>query len=144
MRKAFLVLMALFFLVVVLCACGGSSGGGSCADPTVDLTDSWLITETNNTNDCGEGIQSPYTLVATQSGSDLSVYSPNLGQTFSGQVCGAAFTYTGSYPEDGGTTVLDPVSANISGDTMSGTSTWRWSDGSESCSGVTEFTATRQ
>lgn len=138
--------MTLFFTVFALCACGGGGGGGgdSCAEPTVDISGSWRITETSTTNDCGEGTHSPYTLVATQSGKDLSVFSPNQGQTFPGQVCGNSFTYTGSYPEDGGTTVLDPVRATISGDTISGTTTWRWSDGFESCSGTTDFTATRQ
>lgn len=121
---------------------GGDSGSDSdiaCADPIIDATGSWSITETSTDNDCGEDGLASYTLIITQSGNNVSVYSPGLDQTFSGQMCGNTITWTGSYPEDGGTTVLDPITAEVSVDNLSGINTWRWSDGVNSCSGTTEF-----
>jgi alpha-tubulin suppressor-like RCC1 family protein len=116
----------------------------TCADPNADATGDWWITETSTDNDCGEGIKAPYRLQIRQTGSSVTAYHLNSGRTFTGGICGDTVELTGSYPEDGGTTTLDPVTATVTSDGLSGTSNWTWSDGSESCSGTTTFIGTKQ
>lgn len=140
------VLMRICLAALAISACGGggSSAKDTNAEPVANISGNWRITEISTDNNCDEGIDSPYTLQITQSGNDLSVFNPNLGQTFSGKIAGTSIEWKESYPEDGGTMELDPVNATVAGDSISGTSKWRWSDGFDSCSGTTQFAGGRQ
>lgn len=127
-----------------LLACGGSddddNDGGSSTPG--NFAGTWSISEVVDASDCGEGIYTTtYSITVTQSGSSISVVTP-VG-TFSGTVSGNSLSWTGSYPEDGGTTTIDSLTGNLSGSTISGTSSWSWTDGAFSCSGTTTWTGTR-
>ena len=67
----------------------------------------------------------------------------NVNRTFSGQICGNTLTWVGSYPEDGGTTTINLMTATISGNSFSSSSNWSWTDGVDSCSGTTSSVGTR-
>lgn len=144
MNRFILVALCCAFGLLMASGCGGGGsdegggGGDACAAPTVDATGTWTITEQSTNNNCGDDIRDPYTLEVTQAGSNISVYSPSLNQTFTGEVCGNTLSWTGSYPEDGGTTTIDLMTAVITVDALSSTSSWRWSDGVDSCSGTTD------
>ncbi len=143
------VLTALFlaFLLLVF-SCGGDNGGdagGTCSAPTVNVTGTWVVTETSTNNNCGDSVDPPYSLEASQSSSSLTV-SDSSGHTFSGQICGNTIKWSGSYPDSGGTTYIDSLSATVSsnGASFSGSSSWHWTDGVYSCSGTTQFTGALQ
>jgi hypothetical protein len=118
------------------------SDSPTCAEPGADATGDWWMMETSTDNDCGEGTRAPYRLQIRQTGSSITAYHLNSGRTFTGVVCGDTVELTGRYPEDGGTTTLDLVTATITTDSLTGTSNWTWRDGSESCSGTTTFIGT--
>lgn len=125
-------------------ACGGCGGKDPGAEPIADISGNWRMTESATTNTCDEGLEDPYPLKFTQSGDDVSIFYPDLSQTFSGKIDAGSIEWKGSYPEDGGTKSLDTVQAIVTDDRISGTSTWRWSDGFDHCSGTTQFSGSRQ
>lgn len=115
-----------------------ASSGGS-----PNLSGSWLISEQVDATQCGEGSYSDsYGVVISQSGSELSVTSD--GVTYRGSINGNNFSWSGAFDEDGGTTnvtLSGTVASN--GNSLSGSSTWTWSDGTDSCSGTATFSASR-
>ena len=133
-----------------LSACQKSSGGGGgspppAAAPTVDAQGTWSIDElvTAASTDCaGEiGTLDTYGITVTQSGANLTVVTP--AGTFSGTVSGDTIRWTGSFPEDGGTTTITQMTLTVQGDSLSGTSDWTWSDGVFFCTGSTQIGGTR-
>lgn len=132
--------------MLALCACGGGGGGGgegtppATRAPSADLTGTWTVTETGVSNCPGEATFSvgPYQVNVTQSGNNLTVVTP--AGTFSGTIDGDKAKWTGSYPEDGGTTTITSMTLTVSADDnhFSGSSTWSWSDGRNTCSGTTQ------
>lgn len=137
-----------FILVLVvgltLGGCGGGGGGGTVA-PIADLTGSWDITERGTSTCLGEeSYSNAYSVSIVQSGNTVTVTAP--AGVFSGTVNGDQATWSGNYPEDGGITTINSLLMRIAadGNSMSGTSSWTWSDGSETCSGTGEtITAVR-
>lgn len=117
---------------------GGGGGGGS----TTSLTGTWWVTETVVTSTCEDFGSEIYPVTIAQSGSSLTVTAP--AGTFTGTLSGSSsFSWSGSYPEDGGT-VTTSITGTITGsNSISGSSSWTWTDGGENCSGTTSFTATR-
>lgn len=100
----------------------------------------WSITEQTNAQACGEGItSSTYVLTVAQQGSTITVKS-SVG-TFTANLQGTSLQWSGSYNEDGGT-VNTNVGASFTGslNSLSGTSTWSWGNGSSSCNGSSSFT----
>lgn len=143
MKHRSLRVLLVVFLGLFVHACSDEDDSGTLAPPAFDLTDSWSISETVDATGCGEGtLVDDWTLTATQSGNSLTAVTP-VG-TFTGTVSGSRVRWSGDYPEDGGTTTIT-VTATIdsSGDALSGTSTWSWTDGTNSCSGTSVFTGTR-
>ena len=122
---------------------GGGNGGGDSPIPTcVDVSGTWNTTELEDATGCDEGTYTNYNeFTITQSGCNISVDAGVYG-THSGTVNGSQITYTGSYPEEGGTTTIN-VNLTISGNSLNGSATWTWSDGTYSCSGSTQITGTR-
>jgi subtilisin family serine protease len=111
-----------------------------------DVAGTWSITNTNNANTCGDptGVPEAFNITVTQTGSSITVATdlPGVGP-FSGTVTGNSVSWSGSYPEDGGTTTITSLTATVSGDSMSGSSNWSWTDGVTACSGSDTFTGTR-
>lgn len=128
-------------LVVLLTAygCGGGSGGDA-ATPA-DFSGTWETTEIDDATDCGEGvITESRTYTVTQDGANITV-ADAFGNVFTGTVDGNYISWTGSYPEEGGTTTIT-IDVTISGDTITGTAAWTWL-GTTTCSGTTEISGNR-
>ncbi len=139
----FLVLAA----AVAMAGCGGGSGGGTCAAATANVTGVWAISETATSADSSCSGTDNYSLTGTQAtGASAVTVTDTRGRSYSGTMCGNVGTASVpfSYAEDGGTTTISALSFTVTGGSLSGTSTWSWSDGSQSCSGSTTFTGTLQ
>jgi len=130
--------------------CGGGSDGPApaapCAAPTESLTGAWLVNETaiSPSPDCS-GLD-VYTLTGTQTpGSSAVTVIDSIGRNYSGTMCGNVVTASVpfSYAEDGGMTTVTQLIFTVTGDSLSGSSNWSWSDGIDSCAGTSTFTATR-
>ncbi|MEL7025331.1 MAG: fibronectin type III domain-containing protein [Pseudomonadota bacterium] len=137
------ILTALLLLVT---GCGGGGGGGSDSPdpqpPAVPVVaGEWQISETL-ADDCGSsGTTNTYVATVTQNGSQVVVTYGGVSR--SGTMTGNELTWSGSYPEDGGTTTVSSLILNFSGDSATGNATWSWTDGTQSCSGTSSITATR-
>lgn len=138
---------AVVLAVVSMWGCGG---GGSTAAPTVDLTGSWEVTETISAADgvCSGslGDVSVWTASVVQSGSDATVTitsGDNVGAVFHGTISGDKIDWSGSYPTAGGTTTVTGSDVTATNTTLSGTATWEWSDGVDSCSGATNVSGAK-
>lgn len=132
------VLVALALAPLVACADVDSND-----DPPVDVAGTWNLTDTVGQNNCGDSGSSSYSVEVTQNENALTVSTP-VG-VFSGAINGNTVQWTGSFPEDGGTTTINSMTLTVSadGNSLSGSSNWSWTDGSESCSGTTNTTGTR-
>ena len=73
----------------------------------------------------------------------LGVQVPKDGQqATTGIVDGNHISWSGSYPEEGGTTTAN-INLNISGNSLNGSASWTWSGFGEVCSGTTRISGTR-
>ncbi len=137
----------LISLGVVLTACGGGGGGDSSSgtSDTCEMTaGTWRTTEKIDATDCGEGTYTEYnTYIVTQSGCDIIV-EDSYGGSYSGSINGSTISWTGSFPDDGGTTTVNSLILTVSGDTISGHASWTWTDGVDSCSGTAQISGTKQ
>ena len=110
-----------------------------------DLTGTtWSVTETGLTENCGEGLSNDsYSIsVLSYTGGIIKVNTTVGVQV--GQYSGSNISYSGSYPEDGGTTIsTSNLTLNSSSNQLTGMVIWSWSDGSMSCNGTSSVTATR-
>ncbi len=120
--------------------CGGTTPG----DSTTDLTGTWRINESDSSN-CGGDGSTTGTWTVTQTGSSVTVQSGSRNITLSGTLTGNTLNLQGSFPEDGGTTAVtrSNITVGPTGNTISGTETWLWSDGFDSCSGTTTISGSR-
>jgi hypothetical protein len=130
--------------------CNGASSSFSvkqlglvpCGFP-VDVAGTWTISTQDVINSCGAPESDQYDVVISQNGSTLTVTTPT--GTFVGGVCGNFISWTGSFPEQGGTTTIETMSLLVSedGQSLSGGSLWSWSSPSGSCRGGNTITGTR-
>ncbi len=113
------------------------------ATAPVNAAGTWSIIDTNDSNTCGDptGVPEMYDITVTQNGVSITVATP-VG-TFSGTVNGNSVSWSGSYPENGGTTTITSLMATVLGDSLSGSTSWSWTDGVDSCSGSNSFTGAR-
>lgn len=112
---------------------------GDVCEP-IDVEGTWQVTDINDETDCGEGINTvQYTIDITQNGERITVYKDPEG-TFTGTLSGNTITWSGSYPEDGGTTTISSMTVNVSddGNRFTSQSSWSWTDGIDSCSGTSQ------
>ncbi len=141
--------------LVLFAACSGGSDGGSNAPapapqppqvpapPSSTIAGQWQITETitNASGVCaGEiGTTETYTIHVAQNGSALTVSAP--AGVFSGTMNGNNISWTGSYPEQGGTTTITSMTVTVTGPPymLNGSSTWTWTDGTTTCQGTTDI-----
>jgi len=148
--RYFCIIFIIVFGLIAFVACGGGGGdGGSPPQPQPlvttceDVSGTWHTEEVNDQRSCGEGIVTKnleYTV--TQSGCNITVDAGKYG-IHSGTVNGNKIKYTGSYPEDGGGTTSINDNLTISNNSLTGSTTWTWREGNESCSGTTQITGTR-
>lgn len=144
-------LTALFvFALSGLLGCGGddtpTSGSGDTLDPpATDMTGTWRISSEDDGTKCGDGITIDiFDALITQTGNDLTVQTPS--GTFQGTISGRSVSWSGSFPQEGGTTTITNLQVTVSADNdgFDGNSSWSWSDGVDSCTGTSDFTGTRQ
>ncbi len=111
---------------------------------TIGIEGTWsmVITVTNATQDCAgeEGVSPPVLVTISQSGSGVSVagFLGDPSNVLVGTIGGAnsdILTVSGSYGEDGGTTTATHVWQLDSETTMTGTESWSWTNGVNSCPG---------
>jgi len=141
-----LYLLPILVLGLTLGGCGGSSGGSDDPDdPIADVSGTWDITETMGSNSCDEvpGTINTYEVTVTMSGNSVTVVTP-VG-TFTGTIDGDQLEWTGSYPEDGGTTTIEnmDLTVSVNGSSLSGATNWSWTNGNINCSGVTSVSGVR-
>jgi len=106
----------------------------------VNVAGAWNTTEVVDATNCGEGIYTEYeTLIVTQDGCNFTAIDSS--GTYSGTVQGNQISWTGSYYDYGWVTYT--VTLTISGNSLSGSSSWTWTDGYYSCSGTSQITGTR-
>lgn len=123
--------------VLGLAACGD----GDCAEP-VDVAGEWQMTSTVVSDNCDGRASQTFSMTITQDANALTVLTPE--GTFGGPICGNQIEMSGSFPEDGGTvTVNATLNVSEDGNSMQGSDTWTWTDGSESCSGSDSLSASR-
>ncbi len=147
-----LVLMTLFLAMSLL----GCSGGGKSPAPVstspppppppvqaADVAGTWFSRTANNAVNCGIGEYiDAQAIVITQNDSAITLLM-STGNAFSGTVNGDIVEWTGSFEERGGTTTFTSLSVPVSGNSASGNATWTWTDGTDSCNGTMEITASR-
>ena len=127
-------------LSVAFVGCGGEGAG--CAEPTADVTGEWEMTSTVVSDNCDGRMSQTFPMTITQDANALTAEAPDV--TFSGTICDNQIQMKGSFPEDDGTvTVNATLVVSADGNTMQGSDTWTWTDGSESCSGSDSLSGTR-
>lgn len=126
------------FTFLFLAACADAPTG-----PEGGVAGNWSVNAVEDATGCGEGTStSTITVRISQSGTTLTVTID--GVDYTGSLNGSVGTWSGSYPDDGGTTTEDyTVTFANDNTTLSGGSTWTWTDGSSSCSGTVQVTGSR-
>ena len=130
--------LALAAALTLLAACGDSAPVG----PEGGVAGNWTVTAMEDATGCGEGTSTTtLTVRIEQTGNSLTVTID--GVDYTGTLTGTQATWSGSYPDDGGTTTEQFTVTFTNGNTqMSGGSTWTWTDGGSSCSGTVQVTGT--
>lgn len=156
MNISFGVRVAAAAALAGLCACGGGGSGvdaGQSAGtqsapvpPIADLTGTWNVAESGVSNCANLATYAldPYRLIITQSGNALTIVAP--AGTFAGNIDGDKVAWSGSYPSGSGRTTITSMAltAAASGNAISGSAGWTWTDGAASCSGMSQsINATR-
>jgi len=135
--KAFKIAFVLPVILVIMLVAAKCPFKDDCED----VMGSWSITEVSDETDCDGGIYTyHYTATITQDDCDITVTIA--GESYSGEVDGDDIEWTGSYSEGGGTTTTT-ISLTVSGDSVSGTASWTWTDGFDSCSGTSTITGSK-
>ena len=131
---------ALALAAVFTAACGEDPPMG----PEGGVAGIWSIQAFEDATNCGEGTDNySLSIRIEQSGNTLTVTID--GTDYTGALNGAVGTWSGSYPDDGGTTSEEyTVTFSNANSRLSGGSTWTWSDGASSCSGTVTVTGDRQ
>ncbi len=152
MRKRILAdakrLFAGLLTILLLVSCGG---GGVSEPPAKkiataigDISGNWQFTavDASASPDC-DGTTTVSTVNISQTDNTLEIlYS---GSRLTGTMAGDTVTLSGSYPSDGGTVNMSPMTLTVSADCLdlSGKGNWSWTDGTFACSGTTTINATR-
>jgi hypothetical protein len=126
---------------------GGSGGSGGSGSTSFAGTFSGSSTTTVVSGSCTSETDTGTITISDQGSGTFSI-TGIAGQTFTGsEISGSLVSNSSfSYPEEGGTTTVTSWSASLdgSGDTLTGFATWNWTDGTDSCSGTSNFSGTRQ
>ncbi len=136
------VVFAVLILALFLSCSEDSPTGAGLEPPDYDITSTWAFTEVADETDCDEGTNTyNYDVTIVQDGNQITVTME--GEEFSGTISASTVKWSGSFPEDGGTTTIHSVSLSVTNDgqSLDGNMSWSWSDGTDSCSGTSELTA---
>lgn len=110
----------------------------------LDLTGSWNFVETSGPNNCEEAQGQQTNYIGTITQTDTSITAQFGGGSFSGSLVGNTINLSGSMPEDEGTTTSTINISVLSGNSLSGSTSWSWSDGGGySCSGTSSISGSR-
>ena len=154
MKKASKFLMFVLLLLsaaIFITNCGGGGGDKESSTPApapttcANVAGTWNTVEQVDGTACGEGnFTENNTYNVAQNGCNLTV-TDGSGNTFTGSINGNSGTWSGSFPEDGGTTTINSLSLTVSadGNSFSGSSSWTWVGTNSSCSGTTNSTGTK-
>lgn len=125
--------------LVLLAACGEDAPVG----PEGGVAGIWDVTAFEDATGCGEGTStSTLSVRIEQTGNTLAVTIG--GVDYTGTLNGSAATWSGAYPDDGGTTTEEyTVTFADDNTTLTGGSSWTWTDGASSCSGTVQVTGSR-
>jgi hypothetical protein len=139
-------LFRLSLAVALASGCSGDNGSSSATcNGCSDVAGAWTTTEIVDGTACGSGTSTEnHTYTVAQTGCQLTVTLTSSGQTFQGTACNNTISWSGSFPESGGTTTITSSSYTLSGSTLSGTAHWTWTGGGKTCSGTTAVTGTKQ
>jgi hypothetical protein len=147
--KRSLVVLAMFAALAILyIGCNSSSSGGAAVvnpEEYADVSGTWQISEEVNDSECwGDDHTSydNYQLSVTQSGNSITVTDQQNNQ-FTGTVSGNSLSWSGSFQQDGGTLTITSMSLTITGNTITGTANWTWTNGIKTCSGSTRVNGIR-
>ena len=101
-----------------------------------DASGTWNFSESNGWSNCPEGPGETETgsLVINQSGNTFTLIDVD-GIEYTGAIDDAIYTGAGSFPENGGTLTVNFTITLTEGIYGTGTVTWTWSDGTDSCNG---------
>jgi len=112
-----------------------------------DLNGNWSITNTELQENCGDGLDPPFTFSAPiiQFGPDVTIFAPSPSGSsivIDGVISGSILSLTWSEPEDGGVTSYSgDISIAPSCASISGTVNWEFDDGFFQCSGQDQVSA---
>jgi hypothetical protein len=111
---------------------------------TYDASGTWGYSTSNTWSNCPDGSYPTETgsMTIMQTGNTFTVYED--GKTSTGTVNGAIYTFTESYPEDGGTATVSNTFTLTSSTSGNGTTNWTWTEGTYSCNGGHELTILKQ
>jgi len=113
---------------------GGAGGDGGSGGETANVAGQWKMVSTVVTDDCDKRTSQTFGMTITQGGSTVTAYTREF--TFGGTVEGNRVQMSGSSPLDGGTMTMNTtLIVSADGNSMEGSDSWTWTDGSESCSG---------
>lgn len=114
------------------------------ATPIGDISGVWAISESYSSPDAGCSGFDAYNLGVVQSGNAVTVTDGG-GNIFNGTLSGNILTWSGSYPDGIGTTTASiTITIGPTCTTLTGTSTWSYSEpGGFSCTGTSTATGTK-
>jgi hypothetical protein len=138
-------------------SCSGTNQiSGQKQSSAADISGVWNVTETitnvteTPTGTCGGPAPHAisYQVTVTQNGNSLTVVVNDVTfgvGTFNGTISGSTISWTGSYPDGGGTATINSMTLtlNASGTQFTGTATWSFTEGLDSCSGTSQITGTK-
>jgi hypothetical protein len=125
--------------VLAFAACGG----GECAEPAADTTGVWQMTATPIEDTCG-GSLAPYTFSVTIMQDENALTGQTPEGPVTGTICGDQIRMSGSSTEAGvAQTVNLELTISAGGNSVEGSDTWTWTDGTQSCRGSESLSGTR-
>ena len=116
------------------------------AQATYDASGTWAYSTFNTWSNCPDGSYPTETgsITIIQTGNTFTVYGYGDGETTTGTVNGAIYTFTESYSEDGGAVTVLNTFTLTSSTSGNGTTNWTWTEGTYSCNGGHELTLLKQ
>ncbi len=109
----------------------------------MDISGAWTAKEVADETSCGEGINTYRSAVRiTKSGDTVSIKGSNGSASATKRGCSLS-GYSFEYEDEGVTRGSGSATIAGSGKTISGSGSWTWSDGADSCSGTSKLTFTR-
>lgn len=124
---------------------GFSNGTGPSDSSADDLTGRWFVTEIDF-SDCDDSLEPRIiTWDVVQNGSNVTITAVGSNFALSGTIFGNTLNLQGSFPQDGGTTTVTSgnITVDSTGNSISGSNIWNWSDGFDFCSGSTSLSGSR-